>query len=111
MKTRTLVSLAAGLLLATSALRLAADVQEDWNTRCALCHGKDGAAQTRAARLCGAKDLTKADYQKTFTDDKLFGDLKGGLTVDGKVKMKPFQDKLGDDQIKALIAYVRTLAK
>jgi cytochrome c553 len=30
---------------------------------------------------------------------------------DGKQKMKPFADKLSDDDVKALVTYIRTLKK
>jgi cytochrome c553 len=33
------------------------------------------------------------------------------MTEGDKVKMKPFADKLSDDDIKAVNAYMRTLAK
>jgi mono/diheme cytochrome c family protein len=63
-------------------------------------------------RRLGVKDLTDAAYQKSFTDDQLFDHLKAGETgPDGKVKMKPYGDKFSDDEIKALVGYVRSLAK
>lgn len=108
---KTLVRPLAVLLLAFPLARLSADVHEDWATHCALCHGRDGAAKSRAARLSGAKDLTDAAYQKTFTDQAAFNDLKNGLVRDGRNQMKPFKDELSDDQIKALVAYVRSLEK
>jgi mono/diheme cytochrome c family protein len=99
------------LLLAAAAAR-AADAPDTYAKNCSSCHGADGAGHTRAGKMLGAKDLTDAAYQKTFTDDQAFTALKTGLTDDaGKAKMKPFADKLSDDEIKTLVTYVRTLAK
>lgn len=86
-----------------------ADAPTHWTALCASCHGKDGAGHTRAGKLVGTKDLTNAAYQKTFTDDQAFADLKNGLDKDGKTKMKPFADKLTDADIRELVAYVRGL--
>lgn len=62
--------------------------------------------------MLGAKDLNDGAYQKTFTDDDAFTALKSGLKDPaGKTKMKPFAEKLSDDDIKTLVTYVRTLAK
>jgi mono/diheme cytochrome c family protein len=101
---------AAALLIASPAARAAAPAS--WTQHCASCHGADGAGQTKMGHKLGVKDLTDAAYQKSFTDDQLFKNLKGGETdADGKVRMKPFADKLPDGDIKALVAYVRTLSK
>jgi len=89
----------------------AADVQANWAKHCASCHGKDGKGQTKAGRMAGVKDQTDAQYQSGLTDDKMFAAIKDGLTADGKEKMKPFKDKLSADEIKALVAHVRTLKK
>jgi mono/diheme cytochrome c family protein len=61
--------------------------------------------------MLGAKDLTDAAYQKTFTDEQAFRDLKEGLKADGKTKMQPVGDKLSDDEVKALVTFVRGLQK
>ena len=61
--------------------------------------------------MLGSKDLTDAGYQKSFTDDQAFAVIKSGFKdASGKEKMKAFS-ALSDDEIKALVAYVRTLAK
>lgn len=111
MKTKTLLLVTAGLLLAgTPALR-AADVAENWTKHCGSCHGADGKAKTKAGRMAGAKDLTDGAYQKQFTDEQLLQRLKDGVVDKGKEKMKPFKGTLTDDELKALVAKVRTFAK
>ncbi|HVW22154.1 MAG TPA: cytochrome c [Opitutaceae bacterium] len=100
----------AAALLALTPAR-AAEGSEVYAQNCASCHGQDGAGHTKAGRMLGAKDLGSSDYQKTFTDDEAFKSLKEGLTVAGKQKMKPFAGKLSDDDLKAVVTYVRTLKK
>ena len=89
----------------------AADAQANWTQHCASCHGKDGKGQTKAGRMAGVKDQTDAQYQAGLTDDKMIAAVKDGLKEGTKEKMKPFKDKLSDDEIKALIAHVRSLKK
>lgn len=101
---------AAAFVLAGGLLS-AADVAENWGKHCVSCHGKDGKGETKAGRKAGVKDLTDAAYQGGLTDEKMFKALKEGLKDGGKEKMKPFADKLSDDEIKALVAHVRTLKK
>lgn len=105
------------LITATSVLFLlagpsrAADVQANWTKHCASCHGKDGKGQTKAGKMAGVKDQTDPQYQAGLKDDKMIAAVKDGLKEGGKEKMKPFKDKLSDDEIKALVAHVRTLKK
>ena len=90
----------------------AADAAGAWSQNCAACHGADGGGHTKAGKKVGAKDLTDAAGQKAFTDDQAFAAIKAGFKDDqGTVKMQPFGDKLSDDDIKGLVAYVRTLAR
>src|SRR5437762_2869049 len=109
---RTHVKLAALLLFVVSvgASASRADVSENWTKNCASCHGKDGKGQTKAGRMAEAKDLSDAKVQTAFTDDQAFKQIKEGLKdKNGKDRMKPFADKLSDDEIKALVAHIRTL--
>jgi cytochrome c553 len=90
----------------------AAEVAENWTKHCASCHGKDGKGQTKAGRMAGVKDMTEAVYQAALKDDRAHAQIKDGLKDEkGKERMKPFKDKLTDDEIKALIGYVRSLKK
>ena len=89
----------------------AVDVKENWGTHCAACHGKDGKGQTKAGRMAGVKDQTDAAYQDTLKEEKMFASIKEGLKDGDKDKMKPFKEKLSDDEIKALVAFVKSLKK
>lgn len=105
-----LVALAAGLAFAASPV-LGAEAVENWNKYCASCHGKDGKGQTKAGKQSGAKDMTEAAYQSSKKDDNMFKVIKEGLKDRGQVVMKPFEGKLTDDEIKALVAHVRAFKK
>jgi cytochrome c553 len=96
------------VLVLTAGTCLAADVAENWTKNCASCHGKDGKGQTKAGRMAGVKDQTDAAYQASLKDDKMFESIKNGLKDGNKEKMKPFAGKLTDDEIKALVAHVRS---
>lgn len=90
---------------------MAAEVKENWVTHCAACHGKDGKGQTKAGRMAGVKDQTDAAYQDTLKEDKMFTSVKEGLKDGDKDKMKPFKEKLSDEEIKALVGFVKSLKK
>ena len=94
----------------TTSLR-AADVKALWDANCAQCHGKDGRADTKMGKAVSAKDLTDPAVQAAFSDAKATDSIKNGVKEGGKTTMKAFAGKLTDDDIKALVAYVRTLKK
>ncbi len=106
----TSLSLVTVLLVgATAAL---ADAPDNWAKNCAACHGSDGGGHTKAGRMAQVKDMTKPDYQKGFTDEQAAKQIKEGLKdPSGKEKMRAFGDKFSDDDIKALVGYVRSLQK
>ena len=114
MKTKSLIKTtvaamsSAFLLLGTVR---AAETKELWDKNCASCHGKDGKGDTKMGKKAGARDYTDDKVQDSFDDAKAFKAIKEGVTAEGKEKMKAFADKLTDDEIKALVAYVRAFKK
>jgi cytochrome c553 len=109
MKTPTKMIVAASLLAgAVGWTATAGDVQQNWDKDCAMCHGKDGKGQTTIGRKLQIKDFTDPKAQASFTDADAAKAIKEGITKDGQLKMKAFGDKLSDDEIKALIAHVRS---
>jgi mono/diheme cytochrome c family protein len=89
----------------------AADGSALWSDNCASCHGKDGKGDTKMGQKTGVKDYTDPKVQAAVDDAKAFKSVKEGLIVEDKTKMKPFAEKMSDDDIKAAIAYLRTLKK
>jgi len=111
MKMKSLAKMIAIAILAGGACcwsARAGDATSNWNANCASCHGKDGKGQTMMGRKLGIKDLTDAKVQASFDDAQAAKDIKEGVTEDGKEKMKAFGDKFSDDDIKALVAKVRS---
>jgi cytochrome c553 len=90
---------------------LAADVKETWDKTCLKCHGKDGKGNTKMGKQAGVKDYTDPKVQDEMKDDKALKTVKEGITEKGKEKMKAYGGELSDDEIKALIAYIRTFKK
>ena len=98
------------LVFCTSAA-FAADAAANWGQHCASCHGKDGSGSTTMGKKLGVKDYRDAKVQAAFSDGEVESAIKSGVKEGGKEKMKAFKDKLSDEDIKALVAYVRSLKK
>lgn len=112
MKTKKIATLVATVAITLAfTLPASAEVTELWAKHCASCHGKDGKGQTKMGLKAGVKDYTDAKVQDAFKDDEAFKAVKDGLKGKDKELMKPFAEKLTDDEIKSLIAYVRAFKK
>jgi mono/diheme cytochrome c family protein len=76
-----------------------------YKSQCSLCHGADGLATTPAGKIFKAASFKDPAVVKT-PDAALIAIIKSG-----KGKMPSFATKLSDDQIKTVVAYIRTLQK
>lgn len=106
---KLIIAIAASAAITLSAA--AADVEANWTKHCVSCHAKDGSGNTRMGKKAGAKDYRDPKVQAAIKDDAALKNIKEGMTEDGAEKMKPFADKLSDDEIKELIAYIRKFEK
>ena len=99
-------------LLAASALSIrAADAKAVYEKDCAKCHGADGKGDTKMGKRLGAKDYTDAKVQAELKDAAAAKAIKEGMKdKSGKELMKPAEN-VSDDDIKALIAYIRAFKK
>jgi mono/diheme cytochrome c family protein len=86
-----------------------ADPQTNWSNNCVQCHGQDGSANTPMGKALNAKNLKSGEVQASFTDAQAVEAIKNGVKRDGAMAMLAFGGRLTDDEIKALVAYVRTL--
>jgi cytochrome c6 len=93
----------AAIIIASAGVGFAADAAANWTQNCASCHGKDGSGSTMMGKKLAVKDYTK---EQGFSDAEATNVIKNG-----KGKMKGFKDKLSDADVKALVAYVRSLKK
>ena len=108
---KAIVSITLSLLITSTVSLRAADAKANWDKHCAQCHGKSGAADTKMGKQLNARDLTDPKVQASFSDSKAAQSIKDGVKDGGKTTMKAFAGTLTDDEIKALVAYVRTLKK
>lgn len=98
-----LTALAAGLSLWS--LPAAADAAATYKTKCAMCHGADGKADTPVGKKMGAHDFAAPEVQKMSDADLI------AVTTKGKGQMPAYEKKLSDAEMKDLISYIRQLAK
>jgi mono/diheme cytochrome c family protein len=108
---KAIVSIVISLLAASAMSVRAADAKALWVANCTPCHGPTGNGDTKMGKTLGAADLTDAKKQASFTDAQATTAIKDGVKQNGKTAMKAFGGKLSDDDVKALVAYVRTLKK
>jgi cytochrome c5 len=79
-----------------------------WDKSCKKCHAEDGSASTSIGKKLEIGDYTNPETLAKFSDEELFNMTKNG--VEG-TKMGGYGDKLSDEEIHALVAYMRAMAK
>jgi cytochrome c6 len=95
------VAMAVVLTLSVSAHAQGADL---FKSKCAACHGADGTGSAMGKKM-GAHDFTTVEVQK-MSDAEL-----DDVITNGKNKMPKYADKLKPEEVKGLVAYIRTLKK
>ena len=84
------------------------DAKAVWDKQCKKCHAEDGSASTALGKKLEIRNYTDPAALKEFSDADLFKMTKDG--VDG-TKMSGYGDKLSDEEIQALVVYMRAMAK
>ena len=106
MKRIELVLAAAVALAIVLALPVPAHAQDAsalFKSKCAACHSADGTGSAMGKKM-GAHDFTTADVQK-MSDAELTD-----IITNGKNKM-PKYGSLKPEEVKGLVAFIRTLKK
>ena len=94
----------AAFLLAAPALAQGPKRSPVWESLCSSCHGPDGSANTEEGKKKKARNLADARWQASVSDDRLASSIRRG-----REEMPSFGRKLNEEQVKALVAEVRTL--
>ncbi len=76
-----------------------------YKTKCAACHGADGKGQTTIGKADKIRDLSSAEVQQQSDADLT------AIIATGKGKMPAYGKSLKPDQVKELVAHIRSLAK
>ena len=108
---KKLVIVSVALLIAGAVSVRAADAKENWDKSCKVCHGPDGKGKTKMGEKAGVKDYSEAKVQEAMKDDAMAKAIKEGVKDGDKTKMKAFGEALSDDEIKALVKYIRDFKK
>src|SRR6266581_2891909 len=108
---KSTILLAVAFFIAAMTSMRAAEVKENWEKHCQKCHGADGKGQTKMGRQSGVKDYTDLKVQEELKDENAVKIIKEGIVEKDKKKMDPYKDKLSDEEIKALITYIRAFKK
>jgi len=102
---RSLVALAAVVLLAGAVGFAQSSGEATYKAKCQSCHGAEGTPNPGIAKMMGVKPVSDPSV-KSLSEAQMIAD-----TTNGKGKMPAFKGKLTDAQIKASVDYFRTFAK
>jgi cytochrome c6 len=76
-----------------------------YKSKCQMCHGEKGMADSGAGKAMKVKPISDPEVQK-MNETQMVDAVKNGMG-----KMQPFKDKLTDAQIKDVVTYFRSFAK
>src|SRR5271157_4845444 len=82
------------------------DVSGLFRQICMKCHGADGTGSPARSLLSEIPDFTIASWQEQRADAQLMASILDGKGSD----MPPQRGKIGEEQVRSLVAYVRAFA-
>jgi mono/diheme cytochrome c family protein len=109
-KTVSTIFAAAVLTLSLSALALSPSalavqsVKSLYASKCAVCHGNDGSANTAKGKELKVRNLRSEEFKK-MPDAKAME-----VMMKGKGKMEGYEKTLGKEKLEQLLAYCRELS-
>jgi mono/diheme cytochrome c family protein len=83
-----------------------------FQSRCFVCHGRDGRGSGPASQGLAQKpqDLTDSSWQRSVTDDQIKTVIRAGGAIMGKSGAMPPNPDLTNEDLNSLLEYVRHLA-
>lgn len=103
-RTALAVAVLTGICFLSSQAKADNTAEATYKAKCAMCHGSDGKGETATGKTMKARDFASPDVQKMSDEDL------AEIISKGKAKM-PAYKTLTADQVKGLVAYVRSFAK
>lgn len=97
----TVTLLAVATAAAAGFARAADDGKSLYETKCALCHGKNGVAKPAGK---GSRNFNDPDFQAASPIDAIVK-----VTTDGKGKMPAYRSTLTPDQMRTIAAHIKSL--
>ena len=79
-------------------------VKSLYASKCAVCHGNDGSANTAKGKELKVRNLRSEEFKK-MTDAKALE-----VMLKGKGKMEGYEKTLGKEKVTELLAYCRELS-
>jgi mono/diheme cytochrome c family protein len=104
----SMLLLTAALLPTAAAIQVAgrptdkADGEALYKQKCAMCHAPDG----KGYSAIKTPDFTSPKWQESKTNKEIADTIKNGKSG---TAMKSFADQLKEDEIEALVKYIRSL--
>ena len=103
----TVVAAFVAVTLAAPPSASAADVAKVYKKQCAPCHGKEG-EPNKVFKKQGVRSFKDAEWQKATDDASIEKSIRVGKKG---TMMASFEKQLTDEEIAALVAYIRDLGK
>jgi cytochrome c553 len=89
----------------------AADAKANWSQHCAKCHAEDGSGNTPSGRKLGIRDYRDPKVQAELKERDMIKATRGGYRAKQREVMKPYGGVLSDEEIRDLVAHIRTMKK
>jgi cytochrome c553 len=93
------------LFLCWTTVALADEARDIWAAKCKLCHGEDGRAKTKTGKKEKIPEFTSPKWQARHSDSFIKKTIQNGS--EDNPKMKPFKDKLTEQEIDSLVLFIR----
>ncbi len=100
----TVLTISLSALMATPETLAVQSVKSLYASKCSVCHGNDGSANTAKGKETKTRDFKSPEFKK-MTDAKALE-----VVLKGKGKMEGYEKSLGKEKCEQLLAYCRELS-